>query len=146
MSTQPHTHQSSVKWFDAKKGYGFINHPEGGEDVFVHYSQIETDDDFKTLRTGQTVRFEMDDGPKGLHALKVLPIEDEQPAADAREDDRADEPEPSEPSDASMPPAPPDEPETDSRSPRSPDASPADPEDEDLSSTSGRGTPSAPIR
>jgi len=145
MSTQAHTHQSSVKWFDAKKGYGFINHPEGGEDVFVHYSQIETDDDFKTLRTGQTVRFEMDDGPKGLHALKVLPIEDEQPA----DDSRADEPEPSEssePSDASMPASPPDEAETDSRSPLTPDSSPADPEDEDLSSTSGRGTPSSPIR
>lgn len=64
--------QSTVKWFDAKKGYGFINHPEGGEDVFVHYSNIESDDDFKTLRTGQTVKFEMNDGPKGLHALNVV--------------------------------------------------------------------------
>lgn len=63
--------QSTVKWFDAKKGYGFINHPDGGDDVFVHYSQIESDDDFKTLHSGQTVHFELNDGPKGLHALHV---------------------------------------------------------------------------
>jgi len=63
--------QSTVKWFDAKKGYGFINHPRDGDDVFVHYSNIESDDDFKTLRTGQRVKFEMNDGPKGLHALNV---------------------------------------------------------------------------
>ena len=65
--------QSTVKWFDAKKGYGFIHHPDGGEDVFVHYTQIESEKDFKTLRTGQTVEFEMNDGPKGLHALSVNP-------------------------------------------------------------------------
>jgi CspA family cold shock protein len=67
--------QSTVKWFDAKKGYGFINHPDGGEDVFVHYTQIDTEKDFKTLRTGQTVEFEMSDGPKGLHALGVNPTD-----------------------------------------------------------------------
>jgi CspA family cold shock protein len=64
--------QSTVKWFDAKKGYGFINHPDDGEDVFVHYSNIRSDDDFKTLETGQRVRFEMSDGPKGLHAEEVV--------------------------------------------------------------------------
>lgn len=64
---------STVKWFDAKKGYGFINHPDEGDDVFVHYSNIESDDDFKTLRAGQDVQFEMNDGPKGLHALNVVP-------------------------------------------------------------------------
>jgi CspA family cold shock protein len=89
MSIQSQTHQSTVKWFDAKKGYGFINHPEGGDDIFVHYSQIETDDDFKTLRTGQSVRFEMDDGPKGLHALNVLPVE----AEETDEPEEVDEPE-----------------------------------------------------
>lgn len=68
---------STVKWFDAKKGYGFINHPEDGEDVFVHYSNIESDDDFKTLRTGQRVKFEMNDGPKGLHALNVVVTSEE---------------------------------------------------------------------
>ncbi|PEN06044.1 cold-shock protein [Longimonas halophila] len=68
--------QSTVKWFDAKKGYGFINHPDGGDDVFVHYSQIQSDDDFKTLHTGQSVRFELNDGPKGLHAVSVHPESD----------------------------------------------------------------------
>lgn len=71
------TEYSTVKWFDAKKGYGFINHPEGGDDIFVHYSQIDSNDDFKTLRTGQSVRFEMNDGPKGLHAVEVKALEEE---------------------------------------------------------------------
>lgn len=69
--------RSTVKWFDAKKGYGFIDHPEEGDDVFVHYSQINTEKDFKTLRTGQQVAFELSDGPKGLHALEVKPLEEE---------------------------------------------------------------------
>lgn len=68
---------STVKWFDAKKGYGFIHHPEDGEDVFVHYSNIETEDDFKTLQSDQRVQFEMNDGPKGLHALEVVPLDNE---------------------------------------------------------------------
>lgn len=66
--------RSTVKWFDAKKGYGFIHHPNEGDDIFVHYTQIESEKDFKTLRTGQTVEFEMNDGPKGLHALSVNAI------------------------------------------------------------------------
>ena len=74
--------RSTVKWFDAKKGYGFIHHPDEGEDIFVHYTQIESDKDFKTLRTGQTVEFEMNDGPKGLHALSVNAIGQEGPDND----------------------------------------------------------------
>ncbi|MCS3649095.1 CspA family cold shock protein [Salinibacter ruber] len=74
---------STVKWFDAKKGYGFIHHPDDGEDVFVHYSNIQSDDDFKTLKSDQHVRFEMNDGPKGLHALEVAPLDDEEaPSSD----------------------------------------------------------------
>jgi CspA family cold shock protein len=69
---------STVKWFDAKKGYGFIHHPNEGEDIFVHYSNIDTDDDFKTLSTNQSVTFEMNDGPKGLHALNVIPTDGEE--------------------------------------------------------------------
>ena len=87
--------QSTVKWFDAKKGYGFINHPEGGDDVFVHYSQIDTDDDFKTLQTGQEVEFEMNDGPKGLHALNVMPLdkkETDEAASTSESDSEAPEP------------------------------------------------------
>ena len=67
--------RSVVKWFDAKKGYGFIVHPLGESDIFVHYSSIDTEKRFKTLRTGQVVEFELEDGPKGLHALNVSPIE-----------------------------------------------------------------------
>jgi CspA family cold shock protein len=67
--------RSVVKWFDAKKGYGFIVHPDGGSDIFVHYSAIETDKRFRTLRTGQVVAFELCDGPKGLHAQNVTEVE-----------------------------------------------------------------------
>jgi len=80
--------QSTVKWFDAKKGYGFISHPDGGDDVFVHYSDIETDDDFKTLHADQPVQFEMNDGPKGLNASDVVPLDEDEPAD---EDASADE-------------------------------------------------------
>ena len=65
-----------VKWFDAKKGYGFILHPEDGSDIFVHYSQIHTEKRFKTLRTGETVEFDLVEGPKGLHAHNVSPTLD----------------------------------------------------------------------
>ena len=69
--------QSTVKWFDAKKGYGFITHPDDGDDIFVHYSDIESDDDFKTLHADQHVRFELNDGPKGLNASNVVAVEDD---------------------------------------------------------------------
>lgn len=77
---------STVKWFDAEKGYGFIHHPDDGEDVFVHYSNIESDDDFKTLQSDQQVRFEMNDGPKGLHALEVEALNDTDTEAQNEED------------------------------------------------------------
>jgi CspA family cold shock protein len=89
--------QSTVKWFDAKKGYGFIHHPDGGDDVFVHYTQIESEKDFKTLRTGQAVEFEMNDGPKGLHALSVNPTgqeEEELEQADGQTDQATSQPSP----------------------------------------------------
>ena len=69
------TRRSVVKWFDAKKGYGFIVHPEGASDIFVHYSAIDTERRFKTLRTGEVVEFELSDGPKGLHAINVVPAD-----------------------------------------------------------------------
>ena len=85
---------STVKWFDAKKGYGFIDHPSDGDDVFVHYSNIESDDDFKTLRAGQDVKFEMNDGPKGLHALNVVAKDEDNgqnPTDEAEETSKAPE-------------------------------------------------------
>ena len=58
-----------VKWFDMKKGYGFIEQP-GGEDVFVHYSGIQGEG-FKSLRAGEEVEFEVTTGPKGVQATNV---------------------------------------------------------------------------
>jgi CspA family cold shock protein len=59
-----------VKWFDPKKGYGFIKQLDG-DDVFVHFSGI-TGDGFKSLRTGEEVVFEMLEGPKGPQAINVM--------------------------------------------------------------------------
>jgi len=61
--------QGTVKWFNDAKGYGFISQ-DTGEDVFVHYSSIEMDG-FRTLSKGESVVFEVEKGPKGLHALTV---------------------------------------------------------------------------
>ena len=58
-----------VKWFDTKKGYGFIEQT-GGDDVFVHFSGI-AGDGFKSLRAGEEVEFEIANGPKGLQATNV---------------------------------------------------------------------------
>lgn len=79
------TQRSVVKWFDAKKGYGFIVNPQGGQDIFVHYSQIETDKRFKTLRTGQVIEYQLHDGPKGPHAVNVSFLEDEPADHDERQ-------------------------------------------------------------
>jgi CspA family cold shock protein len=59
-----------VKWFDSKKGYGFISQ-DNGEDVFVHFSSIKSETEFKTLNKGQSVEFEVVDGKKGLQAINV---------------------------------------------------------------------------
>ncbi|MFB3887367.1 MAG: cold-shock protein [Thermodesulfobacteriota bacterium] len=61
--------KGSVKWFNEKKGFGFISQ-EGGNDVFVHYSAIKRDG-FKVLYEGDQVEFEVTQGPKGLQASNV---------------------------------------------------------------------------
>jgi len=64
--------RGTVKWFNASKGFGFIQRPEGN-DVFVHYSAIQ-DDGYKTLDEGQEVEFEIVTGPKGEQAANVTKI------------------------------------------------------------------------
>jgi CspA family cold shock protein len=61
----------TVKWFNSGKGYGFISR-EGGPDVFVHYSAIQSDG-FRNLQEGQKVEFSVEKGPKGLQAVNVTP-------------------------------------------------------------------------
>jgi len=62
--------QGKVKWFDEAKGYGFIVPNEGGKEVFVHYSTIQGNG-FKTLKEGDTVSYELTEGPKGPQATQV---------------------------------------------------------------------------
>lgn len=62
----------TVKWFNESKGFGFISQEDGGADVFVHFRAIEGSG-FKTLQEGQSVTFEVEEGPKGLQATSVTP-------------------------------------------------------------------------
>ena len=61
--------KGTVKWFNEKKGFGFLSR-EDGEDVFVHYSSIQGSG-FKSLTEGQSVEFEVQDGPRGPQAVNV---------------------------------------------------------------------------
>ena len=61
--------KGTVKWFNAAKGYGFIQRSTG-EDVFVHFKSIEMDG-FRTLKEGDGVEFDVEQGPKGLQAVHV---------------------------------------------------------------------------
>ncbi len=64
--------QGKVKWFNAEKGYGFIESEEGG-DVFVHFSAIQ-EDGFKSLEEGQAVEFDIVEGARGPQAANVTKI------------------------------------------------------------------------
>ena len=68
----------TVKWFNDAKGYGFISQ-EGGDDVFVHFSAIQSDG-FKSLQEGESVDFEIQQGPKGLQAANVTKTGGSSPA------------------------------------------------------------------
>jgi len=70
------TKRGTVKWFDVKKGFGFIQQ-EDGSDVFVHYSNI-TGNGFKVLEDGESVEFEVIEGNTGLQAQNVLRVEEAQ--------------------------------------------------------------------
>ena len=60
----------TVKWFSNAKGYGFISPDSGGEDVFAHFSAIEAEG-YRTLKEGQKVEFDVNEGPKGLQASRI---------------------------------------------------------------------------
>lgn len=62
----------TVKWFNGNKGYGFISR-EDGPDVFVHFSAIQADG-YRNLMEGQKVEFSVEQGPKGLQAANVVPL------------------------------------------------------------------------
>ncbi len=64
--------QGTVKWFNATKGFGFIER-EGGADVFVHFSAIQSSG-YRSLEEGQRVEFTVEQGPKGPQATQVVPI------------------------------------------------------------------------
>ncbi|TWH73084.1 cold-shock protein [Modestobacter roseus] len=66
--------QGTVKWFNAEKGFGFIESDEGGEDVFVHFSAIADDGGFRSLDEGQRVEFSASPGQRGLQADAVQPL------------------------------------------------------------------------
>lgn len=61
-----------VKWFDGKKGFGFIVPEDGSGDIFVHYSAIKTNNEFRIIKEGMNVQYEVSEGKKGLQAVNVV--------------------------------------------------------------------------
>jgi CspA family cold shock protein len=66
-------YQGTVKWFNAEKGFGFISNDDGGEDVFVHFSAIQTDG-YRTLNEGQKVSFDTEADPRGNRGLRAVNV------------------------------------------------------------------------
>jgi len=64
----------TVKWFNDSKGFGFITPENGGDDLFAHFSAIQSSG-FKTLKEGQRVDFDVTTGPKGQQASNIQPID-----------------------------------------------------------------------
>ena len=71
----------TVKWFNNAKGYGFILPSDGGGDLFAHYTAIQMEG-YKTLKAGQQVVFDVEEGPKGLHAVNIRAEDDDIRAED----------------------------------------------------------------
>ena len=72
--------QGKVKWFNNTKGYGFIVADGDNQDLFAHYSAINMEG-YRTLKAGQKVTFEQEQGPKGTHAVNIKIITEEEPSA-----------------------------------------------------------------
>lgn len=68
------THKGKVKWFNSTKGFGFIEPENGGDDVFIHFSEIQMEG-YKALNQGQAVEFDFEDGEKGPKASNIKAIE-----------------------------------------------------------------------
>ena len=77
-----------VKWFDPKKGFGFIIGPEG-QDVFIHYTQINTEG-FRSLKDGELVNYELIEGDKGWHAKDCERADEGESSAEGAEADSGD--------------------------------------------------------
>ena len=80
----------TVKWFNNAKGYGFILSEAGGGDLFVHYSSIQMAG-YKTLRAGQEVEFDVQEGPKGPHAINIRFAPGQEPAGEEPDGEAAEE-------------------------------------------------------
>ena len=65
--------EGTVKWFNADKGFGFISPADGGEDLFVHFSAIQSSG-YRSLDEGQKVQFDVEPGKKGMQAANVSPL------------------------------------------------------------------------
>ena len=66
--------KGKVKWFDATKGFGFIEPDDGSKDLFVHHSEIQSGGEYATLNDDQAVEYEVGQGQKGPCANKVVPL------------------------------------------------------------------------
>ncbi|SMF31452.1 cold-shock DNA-binding protein family [Alteromonadaceae bacterium Bs31] len=78
----------TVKWFNNAKGFGFILPDGGGEDLFAHYSSIDMEG-YRTLKAGQAVTFETEQGDKGLHAKQIKVVKES--SAETRPDEPVEE-------------------------------------------------------
>ncbi|MDD2429172.1 MAG: cold-shock protein [Eubacteriales bacterium] len=65
--------QGTVKWFNASKGFGFISNADGGEDVFVHFSAIQSEG-FKSLEEGQRVEYDVEPDPKNPSRMRAVNV------------------------------------------------------------------------
>ncbi|MEA4971314.1 MAG: cold-shock protein [Candidatus Pelethousia sp.] len=67
-------HNGTVKWFNSEKGFGFITNAAGGEDVFVHFSAIESGGGYKSLQEGQSVTFDIETDPKNSSKYRATNV------------------------------------------------------------------------